>query len=101
MSYDIYHCIYQYIYQVTYLGIFPSKAMSSQIKGVASCLGPSSVIITLPLKCAECSQMIPISARHKVLRQNAVEFCNCPLSTLFCWNPQISCHGFGKILGKF
>ena len=64
MSYDIYHSIYQYIYQVTYLGIFPSKAMSSQIKGVASCLGPSSVIITLPLKCAECSQMIPISARN-------------------------------------
>ena len=115
ICYDIYHDIYHAICtcyipcyisyysicHICYLGIFPSKAMSIQIKGITSRLRTSYVIITFPLKCGICSQMLSVTARHKVAGQNAVQLCNRPLSALFVWNCQFNCHGFSKILGKF
>ena len=79
----------------------PLKAMSIQIKGITSRLRTSYVIITFPLKCGICLQMVSVTARHKVAGQNAVQLCNRPLSALFVWNCQFNCHGFSKILGKF
>ena len=114
---DIYHGIYHDIWtcyipcyisyysicHIFYLGIFSSKAMSIQIKGITSRLRTSYVIITFPLKCGICSKMVSVTARHrdKVAGQNAVQLCNSPLSALFVWNCQFNCHGFSKILGKF
>ena len=69
MLYNIvYNILHRILLHVTYLGIFFPETMSVQIKGVAPGLRPSSEILALPHKCGECSQMGPITVRHKVLR---------------------------------
>ena len=40
-----------------YLTVLSPKAVACQVEGIASCLGPSAVALTLPLNAAECPKL--------------------------------------------
>ena len=74
--------IAQYItftYVDSHLLIPASKAMAVQIKRVTTCLVSAITVLTFPLQHSERSQMPPVSARHKVIGQDLIEFPDSPL----------------------
>ncbi len=57
-----------------YLTVFPPKAVACQVAGIASCLGPSAVALTLPLNAAECLKLSFASvAGDQVVFQDGIQ----------------------------
>ena len=89
------------IYADSQLWIPASKAMAVQIKLVTTSLGSAIIVLTFPLQRSERSQMPPVSARHKVVGQDLIEFPNRPLILSHGRNLQLCTHVVTNPLGKF
>ena len=68
IKYDIKYDIISYELELIrkYLTVLPPEAVAFQIEGIASCLGPFAVALTLPLNAAKCTQL-SFAAEPKVL----------------------------------
>ena len=67
-------------YHVEHLTVLSPEAVAFQIERVASCLGPSTVELTLPLNATECPKLpfAPV-AGNQVVRQDGVQLTCRPL----------------------
>ena len=75
--------------------------MAVQIKRVTTSLGSAIIVLTFPLQRSERSQMPPVSAWHKVVGQDLIEFPNSPLILSHGRNLQLCTHVVTNPLGKF
>ena len=63
-----------------YLTVLSPKAVACQVEGIASCLGPSAVVLTLPLNAAECPKLsFAAVAGDQVVFQDGIQLPCCPL----------------------
>ena len=74
-----------------HLTVLSPEAVALQIKGIAACLGPSTVELTLPLNAAKCPQLpFAIVAGNQVVLQDGIKL---PCSPL-----QVALGGYLKLL---
>ncbi len=65
---------------MTDLMVLSPEAVASQIEGVASCLGPSTVELTLPLNTTKCPKLpFATVAVHQIVLQDGIQLPYCPL----------------------
>ena len=80
--YDIIHDMISYMisYHVKDLMVLSPEAVAFQIEGVASCLKPSTVELTLPLNAAECPKLpfAPV-AGNQIILQDGIQHTSRPL----------------------
>ena len=63
-----------------YLTVLSPKAVACQVEWIASCLGPSTVELTLPLNAAKCPQLpFAIVAGNQVVLQDGIQLPCSPL----------------------
>ncbi len=61
-------------YHMKHLTVLSLEAVAFHIEGIAACLGPSTVELTLPLNAAECPQLpLAIVAGNQVVLQDGIQ----------------------------
>ena len=110
---------YMISYHIQDLTVPSPEAVAFQIEWVASCLGPSTVELTLPLNATECPKLpfAPVAGNQVVL-QDGVQLPCTPLHVphgrylqllpeiltnpccKFCWQPADNRMGFAKRILK-
>ena len=76
-----------------YLTVLSPKAVAYQVEWIASCLGPSTVELTLPLNAAKCPQLpFAVVTGNQVVLQDDIQ--------LSCRPLQVALGGYLKLLPK-
>ena len=84
---------YMISYHWLHLTVLSPEAVAFHIEGIAACLGPSTVELTLPLNAAKCPELpFAIVAGNQVVLQDGIQL---PCSPL-----QIALGGYLKLLPK-
>jgi hypothetical protein len=66
-----------------YLTVLSPQEIACQVEGIASCIGPSAVALTLPLNAAECPKLsIATVAGDQVLFQDGIQLPCRPLEAV-------------------
>jgi hypothetical protein len=84
---------YMISYHWLHLTVLSPEAVAFHIEGIAACLGPSTVELTLPLNAAKCPELpFAIVAGNQVVLQDGIQL---PCSPL-----QVALGGYLKLLPK-
>ena len=90
------------ISDMKYLTVLPSKAVTSQIEGIASCLGSSTVELALPLNAAERPKLSSASlAGDQVVHQYGIQLPSRPLLLTLGGYAQLLTKVFANPLSQF
>ena len=95
IKYDIIYDIISYELELIrkYLTVLPPEAVAFQIEGIASCLGPSAVALTLPLNAAKGPKLSFASVvGDQVIIQDGIQLSCSPLC--------VALGGYAQLLPK-